>query len=106
MKKRVNDSWRPYAPVCLDSIAEDYFNIYYPCYNMLFVAFSDTDIFTTNDDTVRLQLVDPSKNAFLGKILQITTAQGHPILLNTSLNSKGKPIVNTVEDFKNEVKTF
>ena len=73
---------------------------------MLFVAFSDTDIFRTHDDTARLQLVNSSKTAFLGKILEITTAQGHPILINTSLNTKGKPIVNTVEDFKNEIKIF
>jgi len=106
IKKRVNDSWRPYAPICLDSVAEEYFDIYHPCYNMLFVAFSDTDIFRTHDDTARLQLVNSSKTAFLGKILEITTAQGHPILINTSLNTKGKPIVNTVEDFKNEIKIF
>ena len=46
------------------------------------------------------------KNGFLGKILEITTAHNHPILINTSLNVKGKPIVNSVEDYQNEVQVF
>ena len=106
IKKRINDTWRPYAPICLDSVAEDYFDIYIPSYDMLFVAFSETDLFRTHDDTARLQLVNSSKNGFLGKILEITTAHNHPILINTSLNVKGKPIVNSVDDFKNEMKVF
>ena len=53
---------------------------------MLFVAFSETDLFRTHDDTARLQLVNSSKNGVLGKILEITTAHDHPILINTSLN--------------------
>ena len=73
---------------------------------MMFVAFSETDIFRTHDDTARLQLVNSSKNGFLGKILEITTAHNHPILINTSLNVKGKPIVNSVEDYQNEVQVF
>ena len=106
IKKRINDTWRPYAPICLDSVAEDYFDIYIPSYDMLFVAFSETDLFRTHDDTARLQLVNSSKNGFLGKILEITTAHNHPILINTSLNVKGKPIVNSVDDFRNEMKVF
>ena len=106
IKKRINDTWRPYGPICLDSVAEDYFDIYIPSYDMLFVAFSETDLFRTHDDTARLQLVNSSKNGFLGKILETTTAHNHPILINTSLNVKGKPIVNSVDDFKNEMKVF
>jgi predicted NodU family carbamoyl transferase len=39
----------------------------------------------------------------LSKILELTTKAGFPILINTSLNAKGKPIVNSVEDYKNEM---
>ena len=104
IKGRVNDSWRPYAPVCLESIAEDLFDIYHPSYEMLFIAYTETEKFYTHDDTVRLQLVNSNHNAFLAKILEITSKQGFPILINTSLNARGKPIVNTVDDFKNEIK--
>lgn len=106
IKKRVNDNWRPYAPICLDSIAEDFFNIYQPSYDMLFIAYTETDKFKTHDDTARLQLVNNKSNSFLTNILQHTTSKGEPILINTSLNAKGKPIVNSVEDFRNEVKLF
>ena len=106
IKKRGDDNWRPYAPICLDYIAEDLFNIYQPSYEMLFIAYTETDKFKTYDDTVRLQLVNNKSNAFLARILEITSNQGQPILINTSLNTKGKPIVNTVEDFKNEVILF
>ena len=105
LKGRVNDSWRPYAPVCLEEVAEEYFDIYYPSYEMLYVAYNEPNSpFKTHDETARLQLVNKTKNAFLAKILDFTTKLGHPILINTSLNAKGKPIVNTVEHFKNEIK--
>ena len=73
---------------------------------MLFIAYTETDKFKTYDDTARLQLVNNKSNAFLAKILEITTNQGHPILINTSLNARGKPIVNSVEDFRNEIRLF
>ena len=73
---------------------------------MLFIAYSETDKFTTHDDTARLQLVNSTHNAFLSRILEITSKQGFPILINTSLNARGKPIVNTVDDFKNEIKSI
>ena len=73
---------------------------------MLFIAFTETDKFKTHDDTARLQLVNRNSNAFLASILEYTTSKGEPILINTSLNAKGKPIVNSVEDFQNEVKLF
>ena len=104
IKGRVDDSWRPYAPICLDSVAEDYFDIYHPSYEMLFVAYTQSEKFQTHDDTARLQLVNSSHNAFLSKILEITTKQGFPILINTSLNARGKPMVNNVDDYKNEIK--
>ena len=71
---------------------------------MLFVAFTESEQFQTHDDTARLQLVNSSHNAFLSKILEITTKQGFPILINTSLNARGKPMVNNVNDFRNEIK--
>jgi predicted NodU family carbamoyl transferase len=73
---------------------------------MLFIAYTETDKFKTHDDTARLQLVNNKSNSFLTNILQHTTSKGEPILINTSLNAKGKPIVNSVEDFRNEVKLF
>ena len=48
-----------------NSIAEDLFNIYQPSYDMLFIAYSETDKFKTHDGTARLQLVNNKSNSFL-----------------------------------------
>ena len=65
---------------------------------MLFTADIRGGNFTTYDNSARLQIVNASKNPYLWKILEITRQHGYPILINTSLNAKGKPIVNTLED--------
>ena len=105
IKGRENDSWRPYAPVVQDKEANDFFTIYKNCPNMLFVAdINENSNFKTYDKTARLQHVTGSQ-AYLYKILEITRQYGFPILINTSLNAKGMPIVNKKEDL-NEIQLF
>ena len=98
IKNRKEDNWRPYAPICQEEEASNWFNIYKPSYEMLFTADIRGGNFTTYDNSARLQIVNASKNPYLWKILEITRQHGYPILINTSLNAKGKPIVNTLED--------
>jgi carbamoyltransferase len=106
IKKRDTDSWRPYAPVCQQKEAEDWFIIYEPSFEMLFTADIVGGNFMTHDKTARVQITNSSKNSFLNRVLELTRQKGYPILINTSLNAKGKPIVNTVEDFKREVQLY
>ena len=103
IKMRDTDSWRPYAPVCQIEEADNYFKVYQHSKEMLFVADITSGNFKTHDNTARLQTVTGSSNAYLWKVLEKTRQYGYPILINTSLNAKGKPIVNTVDDFKREV---
>ena len=71
---------------------------------MLFVSDNITKKWFNNPlKNARLQVVNHKTNSTLAKILEITTKAGYPILINTSLNAKGKPIVNTVKDFNNEM---
>ena len=98
IKNRKEDNWRPSAPICQEEEASNWFNIYKPSYEMLFTADIRGGNFTTYDNSARLQIVNASKNPYLWKILEITRQHGYPILINTSLNAKGKPIVNTLED--------
>ncbi len=65
---------------------------------MLFIADIIGGNFRTHDNTARLQSVNATKSPLIWKILEITRQQGYPILINTSLNAKGKPIVNTLDD--------
>ena len=103
IKMRDTDYWRPYAPVCQIEEADNYFKVYQHSKEMLFVADILEGNFKTHDNTARLQTVTGSSNAYLWKVLEKTRQYGYPILINTSLNAKGKPIVNTVDDFKREV---
>jgi carbamoyltransferase len=105
IKGRQTDRWRPWAPICLSSVANNYFEIANPSYEMMFVAYSKTkQWFKYPDNTARLQVVDSVNNPWLAEVLRITTENGKPILINTSLNVKGKPIVNTYEDYEKEIK--
>jgi carbamoyltransferase len=103
IKERYTDSWRPYAPVCQIEEADKFFRVYQHSKEMLFIADIIGGNFNTHDATARLQTVTGSSNAYLWKVLEKTRQYGYPILINTSLNAKGKPIVNTVDDFKREV---
>ena len=106
LKGRHTDYWRPWAPICLEEVAKSYFIVYNKKYNfdMLFVSDNITKKWFNNPlKNARLQVVNHKTNSTLAKILEITTKAGYPILINTSLNAKGKPIVNTVKDFNNEM---
>ena len=98
IKGRNEDSWRPYAPVVQDKHANDYFHMIRPCSNMLFVADIKEDCnFKTHDMTARVQYIDGSI-PYIYKVLEITRQYGFPVLINTSLNAKGMPMVNKKED--------
>ncbi len=105
IKGRTKDRWRPWAPICLKSAAPLYFDVVQPSYEMMFVSYSKTKKwFPYPDKTARLQVVDENNNPWLTEVLKRTTENGHPILINTSLNIKGKPIVNTQKDYEKEIK--
>jgi carbamoyltransferase len=98
------EEFRPFAPAVPSESARDYFEIaegrerYYP--HMLFVAQTRAEhrdklgAVTHVDGSARLQTVDKDENprfwALLKQFEQITSL---PVLLNTSFNLKGQPIV-------------
>ena len=98
IKGRKDDTWRPYAPIVQDKEADNFFDVIRPCTNMLFTAdIKEESNFKTQDGSARLQYIDGSQ-PYLYKVLEITRQYGYPILINTSLNAKGKPMVNKKED--------
>jgi len=103
IKGRVTDSWRPYAPVCQETDVSTFFAVPQLSYDMLFTGDIIGGNFQNATNTARLQVTNPSKNPYLNRVIQLTKGKGYPILINTSLNAKGKPIVNTIEDLKNEI---
>jgi len=92
--------FRPFAPAILEEYAEEYFDGPMNEY-MQFVATAKHDYSSVShiDGTARVQIVKKNCGSVIRKILEEWYDEtGCPMLLNTSLNIKGKPIVNTLED--------
>ena len=94
--------FRPFAPAILEEYAKEYFRGPMNRY-MQFVAKAKHDYksVTHVDGTARVQLVEKDNVSVLRPILEEWYEKtGVPMLLNTSLNIKGKPIVNDKKDAK------
>lgn len=111
MKKVVNErikfreSFRPFAPACLAEHASDYFEMQLPSPFMLMVPPTRPDkrqvipSVTHVDGTARLQTVTKSNNLMFHKLLtHIYTMTGVPVVMNTSFNVRGEPIVDSPND--------
>jgi len=110
IKDRVNEikrrqKFRPFAPAILEEYVHDYFempaNMQTSPYMQTVARVLDPDSFpaiTHIDGTARVQTVADDGSGFR-KLLEAWYAKtGCPILLNTSLNIKGEPMVNDRED--------
>ncbi|MCP4581481.1 MAG: carbamoyl transferase [candidate division Zixibacteria bacterium] len=99
---KLRESFRPLAPVVITDRYQEYFDTNFPSPYMLMVApvklkyRQKLAAITHVDGTSRLQTVDKSTNDKLYKlILAFEKLTGFPILLNTSFNIQGMPIVET-----------
>lgn len=110
MKDKVNykikhrEFWRPFAPVCLEEFAQEWFEINHPQPYMLECPIVKSHkvklipAVTHIDGTARIQTVNKSDNLLLYKLLKkFQKRTGIPVLLNTSFNDRNKPIVNDME---------
>ncbi len=107
VKIKFREPFRPFAPVVLEERAHEYFKLdqpekHYPARYMLLV----TDILeekrniipavTHVDGTGRLQTIRRETNPWYYRIVEkFSERTGVPVLLNTSFNLRGEPIVNT-----------
>ncbi len=107
-KRRLNEAvkfrepFRPFAPVVLESRASEYFDCDRPSPYMLFNFTvredkrSQIPAVTHADNTARIQTVNEKNNALLFDVLtEFDRLTGVPVLLNTSFNLRGWPIVRT-----------
>ena len=105
IKDTVNDikkrqKFRPFAPAILEEYADEYFEGPMNEY-MQFVAKvkHDYSSVTHVDGTARVQVVKKNCGSVIRQILEAWYDEtGCPMLLNTSLNIKGMPIVDTWDD--------
>ena len=96
-KIKERQEFRPFAPAILSEHADQYFEGYMGEY-MQYTCKAKHDYKSVIhvDGTSRVQLVKPDCTSVLRKILEeYYEMTGVPMLLNTSLNVRGMPIVNT-----------
>lgn len=101
-KKR--EWYRPFAPSVLARHASEYFDIDGPSPFMLRVAKAHAHVLEVIpavihvDGTARIQTVDQNNGIYHDLISAFARRTGVPILLNTSFNLPGEPIVETPQD--------
>ena len=106
IKDRVNtikrrQKFRPFAPAVLEEHAATYFDGPTSPFMQYTSTCTDSGLpaITHGDGTSRVQTVSATQSVGFRKLLERWYEEtGCPILLNTSLNIKGKPMVNTVEE--------
>tara|TARA_Y100000590_G_scaffold466518_1_gene642212 strand:- start:17847 stop:19547 length:1701 start_codon:yes stop_codon:yes gene_type:complete len=108
MSVKQRDSYRPYAPVVIEEFKDRYFDIKYNSPVMMSggkVISKDLPAITHIDGSARIQTLKKSDNKELYKlILAFMEFSGHPVLLNTSFNQPGEPIVESPYDALNSFK--
>jgi len=106
--------FRPFAPAILEEDVHEYFTLPTAVKNTPYMQFTaacthgkDFPAIIHYDNTSRVQTVSKSDNEGFYELLKAWKKEtGCPMLLNTSLNIKGQPIVNDVEDGKAFTKKY
>jgi carbamoyltransferase len=126
IKIKFRESFRPFAPVVLEEHRQEYFDINQQSPYMLLVGpvrenhrkkeapgqqqgktglellhvqRSDIPAVTHVDYSARVQTVSAERNGMFYNVLKsFYDKTGTPVLINTSFNIRGEPIVNTIED--------
>ena len=112
IKKR--QKFRPFAPAILEEDVHEYFTLPKAVKNTPYMQYTAScthgkafPAIIHYDNTSRVQTVSKSDNEGFYELLKEWKKQtGCPMLLNTSLNIKGQPIVNDVADGKAFTKKY
>ena len=104
-KVKHREFFRPFAPIVRLQDVSKYFNWEGESRHMNFAATVKEEFktelasITHADGTARIQTVTEEQNKLMYDLLSEVETQGHiPVLLNTSFNVAGKPILNTYKD--------
>ena len=102
---KFREEFRPFAPAILSEMTSEYFEINQSSPHMLIAVnvkpnkINEIPAVVHVDNSARVQTVDNSNNPKFRKLLESFYAETQcPVLLNTSFNVKGQPIVNSPDD--------
>ena len=104
LKIKFRESFRPFAPTVLEEKVSEWFDLDQPSPYMLLVAQVREDrrtipSVTHVDGSARIQTVNRAQNALYYDLIQRFDARtGCPVIINTSFNVRGEPIVCTPHD--------
>ncbi|HXA80775.1 MAG TPA: carbamoyltransferase N-terminal domain-containing protein [Opitutaceae bacterium] len=123
LKIKFREGFRPFAPMVLAEAAADWFDVRQSSPYMLLVSpvresrrlkaddqgLSGIDLLkvprstipavTHVDYSARVQSIDAQRHPFMRGVLErFAAATGCPVMVNTSFNVRGEPIVNSAED--------
>ena len=124
LKIKYRESFRPFAPACLEEKVAEYFDLDSPSPSLLLVqnvrkerwtgvdrapgtamqniinqARSDIPAVTHVDHSARIQTVNPEQNPRFYQLLKaFDELTGCAVMINTSFNVRGEPIVCTPSD--------
>jgi carbamoyltransferase len=104
LKIKFRESFRPFAPTILEERTNEYFEFDRPSPFMLFVANVRPDrrtipAVTHVDGSARLQTISRNQNPlYYDLIAEFEHQTGCPVIINTSFNVRGEPIVCTPQD--------
>jgi len=105
MKIKFREDFRPFAPVVMEEHNQKVFDIDRPTPYMLLVAQvkkKNLPAITHVDNSARIQSISKSQNPlYWGVINEFYKKTGSPVLINTSFNVRGEPIVCTPEEAYN-----
>ena len=104
LKIKFRESFRPFAPSVIKERVSDYFEIDIESPYMLLVSpvkreVSSIPAVTHVDYSARIQTVDKDDNSLYYRLIaKFNEKYGCPVIINTSFNVRGEPIVCTPED--------
>ena len=105
LRVKHRESFRPFAPAVLEERANEFFEIDVESPYMLFICDVKKEkrnllpAITHVDGSARLQTLTKNRNGrFYDLVKQFGKDTGVPVLLNTSFNVNGEPIVETPEN--------
>ena len=107
-KIKMREGFRPFAPTCLEEDVGDYFELDVPSPYMLLVAPVRADIregpaplpaITHVDGSARVQTINRDQDPMYYDLIRTFKEKtGCSVVINTSMNVRGEPVVNTAED--------
>jgi carbamoyltransferase len=107
-KIKMREGFRPFAPTVLEEDAKNYFDLNQPSPYMLLVAPvleavkngpTPLPAITHVDGSARVQTINKQQDGLYYDLLKTFKAKtGCSVFINTSMNVRGEPIVNTPED--------